>query len=170
MPEYKDNHHLLLADFLQIQGINPASVLFVRISDRDLDDGRPACDPYETDTQKVLERVRKWWLLSSQLVTWQANPNCSPGLLIGLWGKPQDRLVFASVKIDRSRWKEAEHNEEFPDLISLPIAEPPSGELPHVNAFDLRHRFLAHPNVTFGRTRSQHFRIYAPGSDASSEH
>jgi len=67
MAAHKDDHPLLLTDFLFLQGINPASVLFVRISDQDLDDGRSACDPYETDTQKVLERVRKWWLLSSYL-------------------------------------------------------------------------------------------------------
>lgn len=153
---------LQLGDFLQIQGSSPAAVIFVRISDKDLSDGRPVCSPYETDTGKVLERVRKRWELSAYIAGWKANPDRSPGLLIGLWGSPQGRLVFASARIDRSRWSEAKHDDEFPALISLPIIEGPPGEPADVNAFGLRHSSLAYPNVTFGRNRNEHFHIFPP--------
>ncbi len=167
MTAHRSEPLLQPTDFLQEQGRNPAPVLFVRISNKDLEDGRPACDLYETDAKMVLERVRKWWLLSQYLAAWNANPSQSPGLLIGLWGSTRNRLVFASVRIDRARWSEAEHHDQNPELISLPVVEPPAGCLPSVDAFELRHRSLAYPNVTFGRTRSKHFRILEPGNGAS---
>lgn len=157
-----DGQSLLLDDFLSCQGHNPKRVLFVKISpDRGLDDGRLALDPFTASTTEILDRVRKWWELGSYVNDWKAFPNQSPGLLIGLWGRPRQRRVFASLLIDRLRWNEAKHNEECPGLLSVPIVES-SDILPDVNTYGFQFRDLTYPNITFGQARSQHFHIHPP--------
>lgn len=72
--------------FLSVQGTERTGVLFVSIAEGDFSDGRAAYDPTNPPTDlEVLARIDRWWQLEGRyLPSWVANPNNSPGLLVGV--------------------------------------------------------------------------------------
>lgn len=123
-------------DFLRLQGDTPMPVLFVSVGQRDFGDGRVGYDPANPPSDdQVLERVEKWWQLQKFMPEWSAVPAGSPGLLIGVYGKPGAQMVIASLTIDRSAWNRAELFERGEGKISVPTL--PTRNL---DAFELRGR------------------------------
>lgn len=141
-------------DFISIQRA-PGSVLFVRISERQFDDGRIAYDPSAPpDDVHVLERVDRWWQLEGCLASWASTPTRSPRLLIGVYGPPGRQIIIASVRIDRSAWGRVEHFPSGEGKVKIPTAGPDN-----LDAFRLRGRRIATGQVRFGRVPSQFFAL-----------
>ena len=70
-----------------------------------MDELGTTCAAPPTDVQ-IRERTEKWWQLQKYIDAWAAKPLRSPGLLVGVHGKPGAQFVIASMIIERSRWKE----------------------------------------------------------------
>jgi hypothetical protein len=123
-------------EFLSLQGDAPMPVLFVTVGDRDFGDGRAgynlAMPP--TDDQ-ILERVREWWQLSRLVPDWVDNFENSPGLLIGINGRPGAQIVIASLRINRKAWGDAKRCPENKSKIRVPTLQTPM-----LDAFNLRGR------------------------------
>jgi hypothetical protein len=116
----------------------PMSVLFVTVGDKDFGDGRLGYNlakPPRDD--QIKERVEKWWQLSRLASQWVKKPKRSPGLLIGINGRPGSQIVIASLKIDRNAWSKAEGYPQGEGKISVPLL--PSTNL---DAFKLRGRWV----------------------------
>jgi hypothetical protein len=131
-------------------------LLFVLISNRDFEGedprkgyslDRPLSDP------EILARMDRWWQLGRHVERWIAEPDSSPGTLVGLTGPPAHRMIIGAVPIDRRGWSAAmpEHGQ----LYRVPTL--PSSKL---DAHGLRGRRLSPiMDVRFGRVMSQFFVI-----------
>jgi len=144
---------LLVEDFLTAQVEGPAPVLFVIVTSADFkDDGRVGYDPADPPSDDdVRARVERWWQLQRFVPEWSADPECSPGLLVGVFGSPGRQLVIASLLIDRSGWTTAEV--ESGGLLRVPLKEPAD-----LDAFSLRgRRIAAAAGLRFGGIPAQFF-------------
>ncbi|MGH7411710.1 MAG: hypothetical protein ACREJ6_11720 [Candidatus Methylomirabilis sp.] len=150
---------LLLQDFIDAQGARPVPVLFVIVTDEDFADGRigyNAATP-PTDSQ-IRERVEKWWQLRKYLGKWMAAPDDSPGLLVGVHGRPGAQFVIASMLIDRDKWAAAEGKRQ--GKIRIPLSDPSN-----LDAHRLRGRRIARAaRLAFGNWPSQFYVVL--GRDA----
>jgi hypothetical protein len=145
---------LLRRDFIDAQGTRPAPVLFVIVTNEDFADGRIgyniATPP--TDSQ-IRERVEKWWQVRKYLSKWTADPNASPGLLVGIHGRPGAQFVIASMLIDQEKWPAAEATDG--GKIKIPLSDP--GDL---DAHGLRGRRIARDaRLAFANWPSQFYII-----------
>jgi hypothetical protein len=139
-------------NFLTVQGSRAFPVLFVRVTESDLPDGRigyrlenPPSD------REIRERVEKWWVVGRYLSNWARNPECSPGLLIGVYGRPGAQFVIASMRIDRSNWDNVESRRGGGRRI--PLLRPND-----IDAFILRGRRISRTaKLTFGNRSNQSF-------------
>ena len=143
---------LMLGDFLSAQGQAPAPVLFVIVTSVDFADERVGYNPANPPTDaQIRPRVDRWWQLQRFLPAWSANPESSPGLLIGVFGSPGRQTVIASARIDRSRWEDAELFGG--GKISVPLVEPTA-----LDAFSLRGRRIGRgAGLMFGGIPAQFF-------------
>jgi len=123
-------------DFISVQGNNPMPIMFVFIGQQDFGDGRVGYDPANPPSdEQVLERVEKWWQIQRFLPEWSTDPQGSPGVLIGVHGKPGAQMVIASLMIDRSGWNSDESFERGEGKIRVPTL--PTRNL---DAFEIRGR------------------------------
>jgi hypothetical protein len=149
------DRELLRWDFIALQGSRATPVLFVTISDKRFPDGRigysmaaPPTDP------QIRERVEKWWQLSKQRVEkWAASPEDSPGLLLGIHGRPGEQFVIASILIDQRKWASVRRSDE--GLVQIPLLDPSS-----LDAYNLRGRRIARSaGLQFGNRRQQFYKV-----------
>lgn len=145
---------LFRRDFIDLQGTRPTPVLFVTISDKDFPDGRigysMAAPP--TDSQ-VRKRVEKYWQLRKKVGEWAASPDGSPGLVLGIHGRPGAQFVIASMLIDRKEWARVRPGEG--GLVRIPLLDP--GNL---DAHSLRGRRIARSaGLRFGNWRQQFYKV-----------
>jgi hypothetical protein len=134
--ERPSKEKLQLDDFILVQKDSPMPVLFVRVNDKNFDDGRVGYDLANPPTDvQTRERVDRWWQLSGYVNKWSETPNESPGLLIGITGKPGAQLVIASLMIDRNAWGMVEAYSRGEGKISIPLTTPTD-----LDAFNLRGR------------------------------
>lgn len=150
---------LVRRDFMAKQGRHPVPILFVIVTDKDFTDedcgdGRPGYDIAAPPTDlEIRERVEKWWQVSKKRRDkWAANPNDSPGLLLGIHGRPGAQFVIASLLIDRKNWATADIEG---GKIRIPLLEP--GNL---DAHGLRGRRIARSaRIAFGNWAQQFYLI-----------
>jgi len=134
-------HRLSLAsmrreEFISVQGNSPMPVMFVSIGQQDFDGGRVGYNPANPPSdEQILRRVEKWWQVQRFLKEWSTNPQQSPGILVGVHGKPGAQMVIAAVVIDRSGWNSVESFERGEGKIRIPTL--PTRNL---DAFELRGR------------------------------
>lgn len=84
---------------------NLCPALFVYISSEKFTDGRVGYDPAHPPSDKeILERIDHQWQLRSRLDKWSGEPRKSPGILIGVAGTSEARIIIGAVKIDRRKW------------------------------------------------------------------
>lgn len=146
-------------DFLKIQRKEKASLLFVKISDKDFEDGdtirvgyNPANPP--SDSQ-ILARMEKWWQLGKHIAHWANETSKSPFVLIGINGGPGGQFIIGSVFVDRSHWREAKAENGFYAIPTL--------KTPGLDALSLRGRRInKDANIKFGAFFSQIFLILNP--------
>jgi hypothetical protein len=123
-------------DFITVQNNPLMPVLFVIVGDQDFNDGRIPYDPANPAADdQIQERVEKWWQLSSYIPQWTRTPNESPGLLVGINGRPGSQIVIASLEIDRAAWSNAATYSRGEGKISVPVLPTPK-----LDAFNLRGR------------------------------
>jgi hypothetical protein len=123
-------------DFINVQGKSPMPVMFVYIGQHDFGGGRVGYDSANPPSdEQILERVEKWWQVQRFLPEWSTAPQRSPGVLVGVHGKPGAQMVIASVMIDQSGWNSAESFERGEGKIRVPIL--PTRNL---DAFEFRGR------------------------------
>ena len=79
--------------------------------------------------------MEKWWQVQRFLPEWSAAPQLSPGVLIGVHGKPGAQVVIASVMIDQSGWNSVELFERGEGRIRVPILP-----IRNLDAFEFRGR------------------------------
>jgi hypothetical protein len=141
---------LTLSEFLTVQGSAPTPVLFVIVTDIDLDERvgyNPANLPNE---EQIRKRVDRYWQLQRFLPAWTANPQLSPGLLVGVFGSPGRQIVIASARIDRGKWATAELYKG--GKLCVPLCEPLN-----LDAFGLRGRRIAKGRLMFGGIPAQFY-------------
>src|SRR5260221_1964375 len=87
---------LQINDFVSAQKDSPMSVLFVRVNDKNFDDGRVGYNLANPPTDaQIRKRVEEWWQVSGPVPQWVKTPKESPSLLIGITGKPGAQMVIA---------------------------------------------------------------------------
>ena len=104
---------LLSVDELwQHQIPDPKPILLVKVNE-DIKDGRPGYDPSKpVDDSAILARVEKSWALQKHMDEWIKKPELSPGLLLGVFGKPGEQFIIASLVIDQNNWRSAKRDGE----------------------------------------------------------
>ena len=123
-------------DFFSLQTGPSMPVLFVSVGDKDFGDGRTGYDLANPPTDaQILERVVEWWQLSALVPWWAQTPNQSPGLLIGITGRPGSQIVIASLMVNRHDWNNARPYPHGQGKISIPLLATPG-----LDAFELRGR------------------------------
>jgi hypothetical protein len=143
-----------LKDFLSAQMPAAEPVLFVIVTDVDHPDGREGYDPANPPKDAhILERVDRWWQLQHLLPAWIANPEKSPGLLVGVVGPPHRRIVIASTRIDRQRWAHAECHPGGGGKIRIPLTEPMNIDVLNLRA----RRVAASAGLRFGGIPAQFY-------------
>jgi hypothetical protein len=142
---------LTRAEFLCHQGSSPTPVLFVVITSVDFSADRVGYNPANPPTDDELrDRLECWWQLKRFLPGWIAEPESSPGLLIGIYGSPGRQLVIAAARIDRGGWSAAESKG---GKIRVPLLPP--GDL---DAYALRGRRVERPaGIRFGGITTEFF-------------
>jgi hypothetical protein len=145
---------LLREEFLKRRaGQVPCPVIFVRINERDFEDGRVGYNAAHPPTDRqILERMDKWWSLSRFAEVWSNRPSTSPKTLIAISGRPGAQIVAGALRIDRSGWERAEHDGA---LYVVPTEGPRD-----LDALGLRgRRVSADADIKFGPFRNQSFLI-----------
>ena len=146
-------------DFSKIQRKEKASLIFVKISDKNFEDGdsvrvgyNPANPP--SDNQ-ILARMDKWWQLGKHTAQWSDDSSKSPFVLIGINGRPGGQFIVGSVFVDREKWQKAKPEN---GLYSIPTIK-----TLNLDALDLRGRRIDKAaNIKFGAFTSQIFLILNP--------
>jgi hypothetical protein len=153
-------HPLKKEDFISKQGASPKAVIFVKVGNKDFGDGRTGYDPANPPSDdQILERTDRWWQLSGYLREWQANPNESPSLLIGVNGTPGAQIVIASVLIDTNGWPNVQN-------IGQGKMNIPTLQTPHLDAFNLRGRRIdKNTGIAFGGISAAFFMISKPNGE-----
>lgn len=127
---------LCRGDFLVAQGSTPSPVIFVSVGTRDFGDGRVGYDLASPPRdEQILERVDRWWQLKSSIPSWISSPEDSPGLLVGIHGRPGAQFVIASVLIARDQWSGAEPFPYGEGKVRVPVLP-----TPNLDGFELRGR------------------------------
>jgi len=150
-------------DFLKFQKMKPLMpVLFVTIGDKKFSDGRPGYDPAHPPSDKqIKKRVEKWWQLSRLVPHWTKKPKESPGLLIGINGRPGSQIVIASLRIDRKAWGDKKRcRNGGGGKVSVPLLSTPELDL---DAFNLRGRWVDRKaELAFSNFPSDFFIVLRP--------
>jgi hypothetical protein len=97
----------------------------VNINDLDLGDGREGDLLVDVpDDDKIAQRVDRWWRLYGHASReWSGQPKKSPGLLLGIAGRGGQRMILASIRIDRAGWAKAISEPLKGGLICIPHDE-----------------------------------------------
>ena len=129
------------------------SIIFVRISNQDFDDGRLGYDVANPSTNKeILERINKWWQIGKHIKTWQNSLENSPTLLLGITGRPGSQIVIRSVLVDSAGWKNP--------IKSGSLYEIPTNHTENLDAFNLRGRRVSRDaQIKFGAIQCHFFSI-----------
>jgi hypothetical protein len=149
---------LALAELNVIQRKVKGTLMFVRINQKDFDDG-PGRKGYDlasppTDAE-IRARIEAWWQVAARAETWAKNPASSPALLIGVTGLPGAQTIIASAKVDRSQWLVAERGPK--GLMKMPLT------LGSLDEERLRGRPIdASIALKFNSFRAAQFRILGP--------
>jgi hypothetical protein len=143
-------------DLLQLgNGIGPYPILFVYINSQDFDDGRVGYNLANPPTDDaILVRIDRWWQLRAHVEQWTADPAHSPGLLVGVTGRPSNRFIVGAVEVDRTRWRLTGRD-------GASLYQVPTLGTSNLDVFDLRgRRISADVNIRFSNRRDQHFFIF----------
>jgi len=125
---------LTLDDVLEAQGNARMPVIFVIVSGIDFPDSRVGYDPASPPSDdQIRARVEAWWQLQRFVPEWGAQPESSPGLLVGVNGSPGGQTIIASLRIDRGGWADAQADSG--GLLRIPLLDPAD-----LDAFSLRGR------------------------------
>jgi len=134
-------------------------ILFVRINQHtpDVGNAAPGYDLANPPSdEQILARVVGWWQIGRFLPLWQANPELSPALLVGVTGGPSSQVIISSSEIDRARWDQVQVREH--GLVQVPVVG--TG----IDAARLRgHGIDSKFGLRFDRARHAFFRIFDEG-------
>lgn len=93
---------------LRREDFAPDSVLFVKINDKNFDDGRVGYDPTRPPSnQQILQRMDRYWQLGPYCAEWAKTPSSGPSLLVGVSGKPGGQIIIGAAEVDSSAWARA---------------------------------------------------------------
>ena len=147
-------------DFISAQGVSPSSVIFVKVGNKDFGDGRTGYDPAQPPSDnQILIRTDRWWQLSGYLQEWESKPTESPGLLIGVNGKPGAQIVIASLLINKNGWGNVKNIGQGKTTV-------PTLETPNLDAFNLRGRRIDKAaSIAFGGISAAFFMILKPSGE-----
>jgi hypothetical protein len=150
-------------DFLRLQKKKPPMpVLFVTVGDKKFDDGRVGYNLAKPPSDKeIRKRAEKWWQLSRLVLHWAEKPKKSPGLLIGINGRPGSQIVIASLRIDRKAWGDKKRCRNGGEgKVSVPLLSTPELDL---DAFNLRGRWVDRKaEFAFSNFPSEFFIVLKP--------
>jgi hypothetical protein len=165
----RDGHDLLHTSYLDVLVRKLGGpLLFVNINDKNFKNkATRGFDPAKPPENKyVLERFEKWWPLRKiHDERWSKQPRLSPRILIGLFGKPEAKIVIGAVRIDSARggrWN-CREEEHFGPGGRMRVPVQSSNDLDEMK---LRGRKVAakEAGLLFGRLKHQLFHIY-PAQD-----
>lgn len=111
------------------------------------DPERAKFDPSRPLDSVVSENTRRWWQIGRLVELWTARPADAPRVLIGVAGPPRRRYLVGALRIDNSRWRDAEKDGA---RWSVPL----KAEM-ELDACRLRGRIVE--GARFGRGRQDHF-------------
>ena len=90
-------------------GLPKAPILFVKINDKDFDDGRVGYTPAHPPTDaQIIKRMEQWWMLGRFIEQWTQDARTSPSMLVGISGSPGNQTIIGAAAIDVGKWSKAE--------------------------------------------------------------
>jgi hypothetical protein len=147
---------LLREDFQKLKPKKKRAFIFVKISDKDFDNGdeirngyNPAHPP--SDAQ-ILKRMVKWWQLGKHVKAWANDETDSPDVLIAVNGTPGAQIIVGSVFIDKASWSKSRYEN---GLYAIPTCKTLG-----LDALQLRGRRIdKKANIKFGAFKHQIFMV-----------
>lgn len=105
-------------------------VVFCNLTSQ-LKSGKAKVGPTSFSDDVILENIKGHWAVKKFIPTWSETPTDSPSYLVAVQGPVNDRIVIASVEIQKDGWAQTPSAPWAPNLFEVPIS--PSDELDMMN-------------------------------------